>query len=193
MGPLRDWITEEAVVTVVCAEQLREGHGLEGTFTEQVECADLILLHKLDLLPDLAEVPALTARLQQLNPGVAVLSATRGQVDPRVFLGQLPAGPRSASPAPHPHTHPPLSTEVVTVAPGQTAEMLEAWALSLGELRVKGLVAGPRAGEVLVVQGVGRRCEVVPWMGPATPPVGLVGRVVVIRSGMGYGARHSPL
>ena len=182
--PLRDWICEEAIVTVVDAERLAAGDRGDEVFVEQIEGADLIVLHKIDLLADAAlQVPALTGRLQGLNPGVGVVAASRGAVDPRLLLGSLgplaPSAPRERGHS-HAHLHAGLVTEVVAVAAGQSVAALEAWALGLGALRVKGFVEA-EGGARCVVQGVGRRAEVAAVRSPSAVPEGLWGRVVVIR------------
>lgn len=177
--PIRDWISEEAVVVVVDAEQLAEGRDLEGTFTEQIETADLVLLNKTDLVPG-SELPRLLAALDAMNPGVPVLPCERGDVDPRLLLAAStsPRGPLTHTPEPaHEHSHDEFSTEELWIPSGLTADDVDELIRPLGALRIKGFVAldeGPA-----VVQGVGRRLEVVPWEEPVDPA--MLGRVVVIR------------
>src|SRR5438874_4823046 len=60
---------------------------LEEVFTDQLACADLVILNKTDLLD-----PALLARLRRdiearLRPGVKVIAAEQGRVAPAVMLG----------------------------------------------------------------------------------------------------------
>ena len=177
--PVRDWISEEAVVVVVDAEQLLEGRELAGTFSEQVETADLVLLNKTDLVPA-AEIPGLLAALDAMNPGVPVLPCVRGDVDPRLLLAAstTPRGPTTHTPEPpHEHSHDEFSTEELWIPAGLTADDIDELLRPLGALRIKGFVRldeGPA-----VVQGVGRRLEVLPWEEPLDPA--MLGRVVVIR------------
>lgn len=177
--PIRDWISEEAVVVVVNAEQVLEGRDLEGTFAEQIESADLVLLNKVDLVPpDL--LPALAARVRAMNPEVPVIPCERGDVDPRLLLAAstAPRGPETHAPEPaHEHVHEDFWTEELLIPPGLGAEQVEERLRPLGALRVKGFVLldqGPA-----VVQGVGRRMEILPFEEPV--PQALMGRVVVIR------------
>ena len=100
--PVRDWISEEAVVVVVNAEQLLEERDIGNTFTEQLESADLVVLNKVDLVPSDA-IPALKERAATFNPGVAVVSATQGDVDPRLLLAER--GPRAEEPHACGHDH----------------------------------------------------------------------------------------
>lgn len=179
--PIRDWVSEEAVVVVVNAEQLDQGLELEGTFEEQLESADLIVLHKVDLV-DPARVEPLKQKAATYNPGTPVVAASFGEVDPRLLLAER--GPREAAPAhcheegcDHHHHHESFESFEVAVAPGQTQQAVEAQLRAHGALRTKGFVSldiGPA-----LVQGVGRRIEFCP------PPSGvdpsMLGRVVVIR------------
>ena len=172
--PVVDWVEDDAAVVVVNAEQLAEGRDLEGTWTYQVESADLLLLNKVDLV----EPGPLVARLAELAPGTPILQATHGQVDPALLFPPDPQGLRAtrrqAPPAPPPHHHEHFATEELAFGVVEEAD-LEAQLKELGALRVKGFVrtpAGPR-----LVQGVGRRLELT----PAAPPEELLGRIVVIR------------
>ena len=180
--PIRDWVSEEAVVVVVNAEQLLEGRDLRGTFEEQLESADLIVLHKVDLVP--AEtIPELKEKASSFNPGTPTVSATFGQVDPRLLLAER--GPRAEAPhkhehdehCDHDHHHEQFESFEVSIEPGQTAEAVEAKLRAYGSIRTKGFVkldSGPA-----LVQGVGRRIEITPPPSPVAAQ--LLGRVVVIR------------
>ena len=178
--PVKDWISEEAVVVVVNAEQVLEGRDLEGTFTEQIESADLVLLNKCDLVP-LDTIPLLIERVAAMNPGVPVLPCTRGDIDPRLVLAAT-TGPRALGDHDHAghdhagHGHDAYATAELAVPEGLTIEEIEALIRPLDALRVKGFV---RAAEgPMVVQGVGRRLELQPLDEPVDPS--LYGRVVVI-------------
>ena len=178
--PVKDWISEEAVVVVVNAEQVLEGRDLEGTFTEQIESADLVLLNKCDLVP-LDTIPLLIERVAAMNPGVPVLPCTRGDVDPRLVLAAT-TGPRALGEHDHAnhdhadHGHDAYATAELAVPEGLTIKEIEALIRPLDALRVKGFV---RAAEgPMVVQGVGRRLEHQPLDEPVDPS--LYGRVVVI-------------
>jgi len=179
--PIRDWVSEEAVVVVVNAEQLKAGDELAGTFSEQLESADLIILHKVDLV-DADDIPELKVSAAQYNPGTPVVSASYGEVDPRLLLAER--GPRAEAPeacghhdCDHHHHHEAFESFEVKVATGLTKEEVEGQLRAHGALRTKGFVVLDTG--VTLVQGVGRRIE----MTPPTSPVSedLLGRVVVIR------------
>ena len=199
---VRDWIGDDACVVVVDATGSafddfsvpngESGVSLErernGTFEQQVQSADLIVLSKVDL----ADAGAMTAALLRLAPDTPVLPAANGDIPVDVFF---PAQPRVADarraqgghdcgglverhPHEHGHTHEPFVSEEIAVSPGQTPDEVERQLLELRALRVKGFVQttlGPR-----IVQGVGRRVELVA-PGALPVPAGLLGRVVVIR------------
>ena len=174
--PIRDWISEEAVVVVVNAEQLVEGRDLGQTFTEQLESADLVVLHKVDLVSS-DVLPELKAHIERINPGVAVVNATHGNVDPRLLLAER--GPRDSEPehCGHDHHHEEFEAREMQVPSGLSAEEVEAMLRAQGSVRTKGFVeldSGP-----CLVQGVGRRIELVPPPSPVAPD--RLGRVVVIR------------
>jgi cobalamin biosynthesis protein CobW len=175
-------VSEEAVVVVVNADQLHEGLEVEGLFAEQLESADLVVLNKVDLVP-VGALPGLEAAIEALHPGVPVVHATYGDVDPRLLLAaDVRAGRGGAGPhdhAAHAHLHQDFVSSEVTIPAGLSADEVLARVEALGGLRVKGFV---RTSEgIAVVQGVGRRIEVQPADGPVRPD--LLGRVVVIRRG----------
>jgi cobalamin biosynthesis protein CobW len=174
--PICDWISEEAVVVVVNAEQMLEGRDLGQTFTEQLESADLVVLHKVDLVPD-EVLPELGANIERINPGVAVVRASHGQVDPRLLLAER--GPRDEAPehCDHAHHHEDFEAREVSVPAGLSAAEVEGLLRAEGALRTKGFVqldTGPH-----LVQGVGRRIEMTPSQVPISED--RLGRVVVIR------------
>lgn len=183
--PVRDWISEEAVIIVVNADQMAEGTELEGVFTEQLESADLVLLHKIDLLshPD-AQIPKMTETIQKINPGVPVITGVQGEVDPRLLFGSLSDRPppgqgelHAHDHADHAHLHDQFESFAVEIPPGMDLEAIEARLRAEGGLRVKGFVETDEG--VMVVQGVGRRMEIVP--ADVVPPRKMLGKVVVIR------------
>ncbi len=173
--PVVDWVDDDAAVVVVDATQLAESRDLGGTWTQQVESADLLLLNKVDLVEDSA---VLVTRLEELSPGTPVLRAVHGEVEPGLLFPPDPEGLRAlrrdSPPSPPPHHHEHFQAEELTFGEIDEAA-LEEQLRALGALRVKGFVQtaqGPR-----LVQGVGRRLELT----PASPPAELLGRVVVIR------------
>jgi len=178
--PIRDWVSEEAVVVVVNAEQLKEGRDLMGTFSEQLESADLIILHKVDLVQN-DDIAELKVNVAQYNPGTPVVAASYGEVDPRLLLAER--GPRAEAPeacghddCDHHHHHEAFHSFEVQVEPGQTKKEVEEELRSHGALRTKGFVVLDSG--VALVQGVGRRIEFT--MPAGSVPEDLLGRVVVI-------------
>jgi len=178
--PIDGWIRDDVAVVVVNAEQLHARRDLEGTFEQQVSSADLLVLNKLDLVPDDA-VPALEAALRQIEPEAPILHAVQGDVDLDLLFPPDPDGLRARRRAegverpPHSHEH--FETEELAVDPGVGEEALLARLEGLGALRAKGFVETDRG--LRVVQGVGARIEL--EEPPEPPPAELIGRVVVIR------------
>ncbi len=183
--PVNAWVGDEANVVVVNAAQLGEEEELAGTFEDQVSSADLLLLHKIDLVAP-ETLPALEARLAAMNPDAPILHASYGAIDPELLF---PTGPRTrALPAPHDHEHEHdhdhdhFESEELRVPEGLPEADALAWIEARRGLRTKGFVR--TAEGVRVVQGVGRRLELVP-PGELVVPPELVGRVVVIRRSTG--------
>jgi cobalamin biosynthesis protein CobW len=192
--PTDAWVGDEAVVVVVDAERLRDGEDLDGTFEDQVGSADLLVLHKVDLV-DADVLPRLEARLQTINPDAPILRAAHGNVDPDVLFPderawaderrRTRAGhacdhePGTSCDHAHPHRHHDAwVTEELDVPTGLTPEAAQAWIHARRGVRTKGFVMTTEG--VRIVQGVGRRTELIAPDG-RTVPDGLVGRVVCIR------------
>lgn len=176
--PACDFIGEDIAVVVVNAEQLLEGRDLEGTFTDQVQSADLLILNKVDLVPE-SEWPAIEARLREIEPEAPVVHAIRGEID----LGLLfPPDARELDrhgPAPkaRPHHHEQFKTSEWNPDNGISSAEIEAELTSEDLLRAKGFVVTDEG--VRLVQVVGRRIEI---SEPSVqPPAELLGRVVLIR------------
>ncbi len=176
---VRDWIGDEACVVVVDAtgsafDRFVDPDGEatpNGTFDQQVQSADLLVLSKVDLVdPD-----AMIARLGALAPGTAVLPAIQGDLPAEVLF---PSGPRPRNFTHRPHTHDMFTSEELHIPEGLSIAAVEARLGELGALRVKGFVATDQG--VRIVQGVGRRLELVD-PGALTIDPELIGRVVVIR------------
>ncbi|MFN7144047.1 MAG: CobW family GTP-binding protein [Myxococcota bacterium] len=178
--PVNVWVGDEANVVVVNAAQVAEGEELAGTFEDQVSSADLLLLHKIDLVPAEA-LPALEATLAAMNPDAPILHATYGDIDPELLF---PTGPRARTPREraadhdHAHDHEHFESEELAVPDGLPEAEAFAWIEARRGLRTKGFVR--TAEGVRVVQGVGRRLELVP-PGDLVVSPDVLGRVVVIR------------
>ena len=176
--PVSNWVAEDVAVVVVNAEQLHEGRDLLGTFEDQVSSADLLLVNKTDLVPEVS-LTGLETRLTDLAPDTPILHTVRGQIDTHVLFPPDPEGNRlrrrhQITPSQHHHqTFVSYELEVEeNIAPDVLLERLE----RLSMLRAKGFVRTTRGIEI--VQGVGRRLELTSTT--AIPPAHLIGRVVVI-------------
>ncbi len=141
---------------------------LEELFDDQVWCADLIVLNKVDLVEvDVVDVEGdVRARAR---PGIPLLRAAHGRVDPRVLTGIGAAAETDLdSRASHhdgedEHDHDDFETVHVPLGPVTDADALQARLTTLaGEhswLRVKGFVAVDGRPLRHVVQGVGQRIQ----------------------------------
>lgn len=186
--PVRDFIGDDIAVVVVSAEQLAEERDLEGTFEDQVQSADLLILNKLDLVPE-ANWPGLEARLRVLEPEAPCVRAVRGDVDPALLFPPDLGMKRREGPAPTapPHHHDQFVTAEWNPEPGLTTEGLRARLVSQDLLRAKGFVRTEEG--VQLVQVVGRRVEIGPP--PEPPPPALIGRIVTIRRADPTGRAHA--
>jgi len=193
--PVRDFIGDDIAVVVVNAEQLYEQRDLEGTFEDQVQSADLLVLNKLDLVPESAW-PALERQLRALEPEAPCVRAVRGDVDPALlFPPDIGARERDGpTPTAPPHHHEAFVTREWRPEPGLSNAELRARiaerTASHDLLRAKGFV---RTDEGLqLVQVVGRRIEIGPP--PEAPPEELIGRIVTIHRAAPDEAReaHDP-
>ncbi len=180
--PVCDWVEDDVAVIVVNAEQLLEGRDLHGTFEDQVTSADLLLLNKIDLVPD-ATWDRLESVLCDMAPDVPILRCVHGQVAPEVLFppdpDRLRARRRQAGDMSEPHHHEAFTTDILTITDGIDPETLVAQLQSLGVLRAKGFVRTSRGFQL--VQGVGRRIELTDVT--SIPRDTLLGRVVVIGRG----------
>lgn len=175
--PVSEWTCDDMAVVLVNAEQLAEDRDLGELFEQQVSAADLVVLNQVDRVPE-DVLPALEARLREIEPDVPIVRAVRAQLDP-ALLRPVDARPRIAPPErSHDHAlHQRYAAETLEIEAGISERALVERLRALGAVRAKGFVAtaeGPR-----LVQGVGRRVE----FAPATPPdPALLGRLVVIRA-----------
>ncbi len=191
--PVDAWVGDEAAVVVVNAEQLHLREHLEGTFEDQVSSADLVVLHKIDLV-DAGELTALEAAIHAMNPGVPILRAARGDVPADVLFPRGPSRTRLHADEGHDHHHAHdhaahhagwVSEELVLPV-GLDPDGVLAWLEPRRGARTKGFVRTTEG--VRVVQGVGRRIELVEPGDVVVPDEllgGAGGRVVNLRH-IGY-------
>src|SRR5919109_1716422 len=187
--PVCCWVDDDMAVVVVNAEQLFERRDIEGTFEDQVTSADLLLLNKIDLIPQ-ESIESLEAILHRMAPDTPVVRSIHGQVDPSVLfppdLRGLRAQRRTAGARATPHLHESFLAYELAVEDGFAPQVLIERLQQLGMLRGKGFVR--TCDGLRLVQGVGRRLEL--SAPPVPPPATLVGRVVVIVRDPGVGKPH---
>ncbi len=176
--PVRRWIGDDMALVVVNAEQLAEGRDLEGTFTDQVTSADLLVLNKVDLVDD-AGLARARARLRAIEPDAPIVTAIQGAVDPSLlFPPDADRVARSgAAPAATVHHHEQFRTEIWQPAPGITPAEVADHLGSENLLRAKGFIETSEG--LRLVQVVGRRVEL--HEVEFAPPPGLLGKLVLIR------------
>lgn len=176
--PACDFIGDDMAVVVVNAEQLFEGRDLEGTFTDQVQSADLLILNKVDLVPE-SEWPTIEARLREIEPEAPYVRAVRGEFDLDLLFppdaGELDR--RGPAPEARPHHHEHFETSEWIPEDGISCAQIEAKLTSADLLRAKGFAMTDEG--MRLVQVVGRRIELTE---PSEePPAELLGRIVLIR------------
>ncbi len=195
---LRTGATVDAVIAVVDGQALASGQlvgdlaaleaqrqadesldhetPIEELFADQLSCADLVLLTKVDQITPEEQERVESWLRQQLRPEVRVLPCERGQVAPEVLLGFNAAVEDQLERRPSHHDHEEdheheafesfyLSLEG-SYEPGSLVAQLRQLAQEECLYRVKGFVAVPHKPMRLVLQGVGGRLETYydrPW------------------------------
>ncbi|MGA8549791.1 MAG: GTP-binding protein, partial [Stellaceae bacterium] len=136
-------------------------------FGDQLACADLAILNKIDLVaPD--RVAALRREIgERLRPGVGLVAARDGMVAPEVALGLAAAAEDDLATRPSvhdleaAHDHDDFESFVVALGAVTDSEAflarLRAAIGGYGVLRLKGFVDLPGRDRRLVVQAVGGR------------------------------------
>ncbi|MCB8820784.1 cobalamin biosynthesis protein CobW [Microvirga rosea] len=140
---------------------------LEEVFEDQLLCADIILLNKIDQMQSGEHAKALAEINEHLPRAVKVIETVQGKVDPKVLLGLGAAAEADleARPSHHEtaedHDHDDFESIALPIDPVATPEMLvarvERAAEASGVLRIKGFAPVEGKPMRLVVQGVGRR------------------------------------
>jgi cobalamin biosynthesis protein CobW len=148
---------------------LSHDNPLEEVFSDQLACADLVILNKMDLV-DTARLAELRHELEgKLRPGVKLLSVRDGRVPVAIALGLAAAAEDDLSSRPSihdleaEHDHDDFESFVVTrgaVAEGDAFLACLRDTITLHDvLRVKGFVDHPGRDRRQVVQGVGDRLQ----------------------------------
>jgi len=140
---------------------------LEEVFEDQLLCADMILLNKVDLMDDADRQRVKGGIAAHLPRAVKVVDTDHGRVDPALILGLNAEAESnlSARPSHHDaegeHDHDDFENVVVALGPLASADAL---AIRVGQaaeahgvLRIKGFAAVDGRPMRLVVQGVGTR------------------------------------
>src|SRR5581483_6208598 len=160
----------EAVIAQRAADPAVEhDNPLGEVFSDQLLCADLVILNKTDLLGP-AALAGLRAEIEaRLRPGVKLVAAERGRVPASVALGLAASaeGDLAARPSVHEaegeHDHDDFDSFVLAAGPVADAAAFRArLAAAIREqdvLRVKGFLHVPGRDRRLVVQAVGARVE----------------------------------
>jgi cobalamin biosynthesis protein CobW len=188
---IRTRTTVDGVVTVIDAAAAAEGrfaddpeavarqraadpsiahdNPIEEVFSDQLACADLVILNKTDLLPP-ERLTALRGEIEaRLRPGVKLVVAEQSRVAPAIALGLAAAAEDdlAARPSIHElegeHDHDDFDSFVVRVGPvadlagfrGRLAAVIRAHDV----LRVKGFLDVPGRDRRQLVQAVGDRVQ----------------------------------
>jgi len=150
-------------------EALDHESPLEELFEEQLASADMVVLNKADLVEEAAMGGVRTSVDAELRPGVRVVKANHGAVDPLVLLG-LAAAAEDDLDSRHSHhddgeehDHDDFESFSLPLselpAPETLLERLHPLIEAHGILRIKGFAAVAGKEMRLVTQGVGRRLQ----------------------------------
>ena len=184
---VRTRVTVDGVVAVVDAEAAAEGRfapdpaavqaqraadpsldhdsPLAELFEEQVLCADLIVLNKLDRVDERGRADAEAEVARHLRPAARTVGARFGEVDPRVLLGLGAAAEDDLASRPSPHAdtgeheHDDFDSFVLRLpdpaSPEQLLARVRGAAEAHGILRAKGFAAVARPAAALRPPGGG--------------------------------------
>ena len=173
---------------------LSHDNPLEEVFSDQLACADLVVLNKADLIEP-ARLAALTQEIEaRLRPGVKLVSTREGRVPAEVALGLAAAAEDDLASRPSiheleaEHDHDDFESFVVRRGPVADADAFFARLKNLirlhDVLRVKGFVDRKGLDRRQIVQAVGDRLQQHfdrPWHGGETRETRLV---VIGRKGL---------
>ncbi len=142
---------------------------LEEVFEDQIQCADMVLLNKSDLLDAAALEAARGSIAEHMRPAVKVVPTRHGSVDVAVLLGLAAAAEDDLASRPshhddeEEHDHDDFESFVLELdaidAPDDLISRLKPVVDAHGVLRIKGFANVRDRDMRLVVQGVGDRIQ----------------------------------
>lgn len=151
-------------------EALDHDSPLEELFQDQLACADMVLISKIDLMTE-QDVGAVSERVaEDARASVTAVPVAHGQIDPKVIfgLGSAAEDDLASRPSHHDgvdgeHDHDDFESLVIELPPvPDTAPLINAAASVLnqdGILRIKGFAAVDGKDARLLIQGVGTRID----------------------------------
>ena len=150
-------------------DSLDHDNPLEEVFEDQLQCADLVILNKSDLISDAEKNAVMTEIGKVLPRAVALVQTRNGQVPVKVLLGLGAAAEAdlAARPSHHDlegeHDHEDFDTFIVELpafaSPQALVERMAKAAEEHDVLRMKGFVEVEGKPMRLLVQGVGTRIQ----------------------------------
>ena len=150
-------------------DELDHESPLHELYEDQLACADLVLLNKIDLMDDDAVEAVATEVGSRLRDRVRMVKTANGAIDPGVLLGIEAAAEDdlSARPSHHDaedhHDHDDFESFEVAISeigsPDALINRLQAAIAEHDILRVKGFVHVPGKNMRLIIQGVGARLQ----------------------------------
>jgi cobalamin biosynthesis protein CobW len=161
---------------------------LEELFADQLNCADLVLLTKMDLVDAPTREKILLWLQQRLPSGVKILPCANGEIAAEILLGFNAAVEDNLELRPshhdneeeHDHDDEIESIHLLsnsTFEPQQLVNRLSQLVREQEIYRIKGFVAVPEKRMRLVLQGVGNRFDYFydrPWLPEETPQTSLI-------------------
>ncbi|GLQ06177.1 cobalamin biosynthesis protein CobW [Sneathiella chinensis] len=150
-------------------ENLDHDSPLEELFEDQINCADLVILNKSDLLDEPGLETATAEIRARLRPSVKLVKASHGLIDSAVLLGIGAAAEddldirKSHHDGEDDHEHDDFDSFVLELPnPTSIEELVSKLKTAIedhGILRIKGFIALEGKDMRLVVQGVGNRIQ----------------------------------
>jgi G3E family GTPase len=97
LDALEELVRFDSVTTVVDAAHFEDGLTASHVAAEQVRAADILLVNKIDLVPD-GRLEALGETLRGLNPRAVMVTCRHGDVHPGLLFGVEPAAAETSPP-----------------------------------------------------------------------------------------------